>query len=150
MDAAPEAPESASAVASPSWPPVGMTMEWAEAVEQLSRAVTGTTFDSADQALQIADGDEALALRYLTENSPSEIQLQREKVVAAARAAGDVNRVSALKEAEIRRKATGSAQGFFKAFVDVEGQYVDQGYVDEDADAMGKLAKTFKGWFGQK
>ena len=66
---------------------------------------------------------------------------------AAARASGDVGSVSAVKEAELRRKATGSAQDFFKSYVEIEGSYVDAGYVDEDSDAIGKLMKGIKKLF---
>jgi len=110
----------------------------------------GATLQSADSALDEADGDEMLALRYLTEDNVSEIQKRRQLAVQTARENGDLNRVSAIKEAEIRRRATGSAKDFFKGYVEVEGQYVDSGYVDSDADAMGKLANTFKNWFGKK
>ena len=52
-----------------------------------------------------------------------------------------------MKEAELRRKATGSAQDFFQSYVDIEGSYVDAGYVDEDSDAIGKLMKGIKKLF---
>lgn len=125
-----------------------MTPEWAEAVERLSSCIRACTYSVADAALTEADGDEILALRLLTEKNKSEIQQQRELAVERARAAGDTNRVSALREAELRRRVTGSAKGFFKGFVEAEGKYVDQGYVDESSDVMGNLAKKVRGWFG--
>ncbi|CAN8061753.1 unnamed protein product [Agarophyton chilense] len=131
------------------WPPPGMTEEWAEAVQRLSSSIREATFSDADAALQEADGDEALALRYMTESSMSEIKQKRERAVEKARAMGDDKRVDALREAQLRRRATGSAKDFFKGFVEVEGRYVDAGYVDEDSDAMGKLSNAIKGLFGR-
>lgn len=131
------------------WPPPSMTEEWAQAVERLASSVRGSTLEEADKVLVEADGDEELALKYLTEVSVSDIKRQRELAVEKARSEGDANRVDALREAQMRRQATGSARDFFKGFVDVEGTYVDNGYVDEDADMMGKMAKTIKGWFGR-
>lgn len=132
------------------WPPPEMTGEWAEAVERLSNAASLKSPQAADAALQEADGDEKEALRLLMDQNWSDIRRQREEAVARARAAGDLNRVSALKEAELRRKATGSARDFFKGYVENEGRYVDNGYVDDSADAMGKIVGTFKKWFGGK
>lgn len=102
----------------------------------------------ADEALTATDGDESLALRALTEENKSDVQMRRESAVEKARAAGDWKRVSALREAALRRRITGSAREFFKAYVETEGRYVDQGYVDEDSDAMGKFVKKVRGWFG--
>lgn len=132
------------------FPPPEMTEEWAEAVQRLTSSISTCTLSAADAALDAAGGDEDLALRYLTEENKSEVQLQRELVVEKAREAGDVNRVSAIKEAELRRRATGSARDFFKGFVEIEGRYVDQGYVDESADVMGKLKEKLGSWFGGK
>lgn len=132
-----------------SWPPSEMTEEWAAAIDRLVTAVSTASRLEADEALDKADGDEVEALRLLTDDSWTPIRAEREAAVAAARAAGDVGRVSALKEAELRRKATGSARDFFKGYIEIEGQYVDSGYVDESADTMGKIADTFKAWFGK-
>lgn len=132
------------------WPPAGMTAEWAEAVDRLASSIPSATRAVADAALADADGDEMQALELLTQSSGSDIQRQREAAVDKARAAGDTKRVSAIKEAEMRRRATGSAKDFFKGYVEVEGKYVDQGYVDEGADAMGKVTGMIKGWFGRK
>lgn len=144
--AATSAPAAAAPVAS-SGAPEGVTAEWAAAVDRLRGSVQGATWADGDQALSEAEGDEVDALRVLTLMMKSPIQERRERAVEAARAAGQ-NRVSAIKEAEMRRAATGSARDFFKSFVEVEGQYVDQGYVDEDADAMGKVGKWFGKTFG--
>lgn len=132
------------------WPPAEMTEDWVEAVERLVKAVPNSSRPSADAALEQADGDETVALRLLMDSNWSDVRRQREVAVKNARANGDVNRVSAVKEAELRRKATGSAQDFFKAYVETEGSYVDEGYVDEDADAVGKMMKGFKNFFGGK
>lgn len=125
-----------------------MTEEWAAAIERLVKAVPEASVTAADTALDEADGDEAAALRLLMDRNWSDVRRQREQAVMNARANGDVNRVSAVKEAELRRRATGSAADFFKGYVEVEGQYVDSGYVDEDADAYGKMIKGFKNLFG--
>lgn len=130
------------------WPPPEMTSEWADAVQRLANAASLRSPQPADIALQEADGDEREALRLLMDRNWSDTRRKREEAVARARAAGDVNRVSAMKEAELRRKATGSARDFFKGYVENEGTYVDEGYVDDGADAMGKLASKFKKWFG--
>lgn len=130
------------------WPPPEMTEEWADAVRRLVRSVPGASVDDADGALDAADGDEQQALVILMDENWSDIRRQREAAVEEARANGDVNRVSAIKEAELRRKATGSAQDFFKSFVETEGTYVDAGYVDDSADAMGKMVGAMKSLFG--
>lgn len=142
------ADESMQPTESSTWPPPEMTSEWAEAVERLANAASLKSPQPADLALQEADGDEKEALRLLMDRNWTDIRRQREDAVARARAAGDVNRVSALKEAEMRRRATGSARDFFKGYVENEGTYVDSGYVDDSADAMGKLKSKFKKWFG--
>lgn len=134
----------------PTWPPPEMTDEWADAVQRLANAASLKSPQPADIALQEADGDEREALRLLMDQNWSDTRRKREEAVARARAAGDVNRVSAMKEAEMRRIATGSARDFFKGYVENEGTYVDDGYVDDGADAMGKLASKFKKWFGGK
>lgn len=130
------------------WPPPEMTEEWAEAVERLVRAVPNSSRTAADAALDEADGDEPAALRLLMDENWSDVRRQRELAVEKARASGDVNRVSAVKEAELRRRATGSAQDFFKSYVETEGTYIDAGYVDEDADVFGKMKDGFKNLFG--
>lgn len=133
--------------------PEGMNFPWFEALQRLSRA-SGAALPACDAALTTADGDELSALRTLARPSltptPSAIQIQREEAVARARAAGDTGRVSAVKEAELRRIATGSARDYFKSFVDVNGDCVEDGMVDESADVMGKVAQKFKGLFGKK
>ena len=74
----------------------------------------------------------------------SKVWVQREAAVAAARESGDVGRAFAVKEVDLRRKGTGTVQNFFKSYVEIEGSYVDAGYVDEDSDAIGKLMKGIK------
>lgn len=131
------------------WPPAEMTSEWAEAIERLVNAVPSATRSSADIALDEADGDEALALQKLTDSNWSDIRRVREAAVQAARERGDSKRVSALKEGELRRRATGSARDFFKGYVEIEGKYVDEGYVDQDADAFGKMIGAVRNLFGK-
>lgn len=134
----------------PTEPPAGMTEEWFLAVRRLVGATAGSTFVSADAALAASGGDELEALGALTVAARGAAQAGREAAVAAARAGGDVGRVSALKEAELRRAATGSARDYFKGFVEVAGEHVDSGYVDEEADVMARAGKKLKGWFGGK
>ena len=119
-------------------------------MERLSRGVSTATLQDADDALCAADGDEQLALQTLVQTFASDVQQQREAAVIRAREAGDKYRVSAIKEAELRRRATGSARDFFKGYVEIEGSYVDSGYVDEQADFMGNAVKGFKKLFGGK
>jgi hypothetical protein len=123
-----------------------MTEEWYLAARRLQGAVRGSTFAAADVALDAADGDEMAALGLLTDAGSSDIKRQRE---VAAMNAGP-GRVSALKEAELRRVATGSARDFFKGNVEVAGDCVEVGIIDEDADVMGKLSGAFSKLFGKK
>lgn len=94
------------------WPPAGMTEEWAAAVVRLQKSVRGETLSSADGALAAADGDEVEALMILTDESNSSIRRQREMAVQKERESGNDKRVSALKEAQLRRIATGSYRIF--------------------------------------
>jgi hypothetical protein len=135
------------AAATASCPP-GMNEEWYLALRRLQAAAPGATFGEADSALARADGDELDALGLLTVAASSELQRERERAVEAARAAGDSGRVSALKEAELRRLATGSARDYFKGYVDVAGAHVDSGYVDESADFIGRAGRKLRKWFG--
>lgn len=128
--------------------PAGMNPEWYEALRRLQRASPGASLAVVDSALDRADGDEMTALEALTSSSGSALQLQREETVRRARAAGDDKRVSAVKEAELRRIATGSARDYFKGFVEVKGDCVEQGMVDEEADVMAKAGEKLKSWFG--
>jgi hypothetical protein len=123
-----------------------MTAEWFAAAVRLQGAVRGATFDAADAALDAADGDEMAALGMLTAAGSSEIKAQRE---SAAERAGP-RRVSALKEAELRRVATGSARDFFKGNVEVAGDCVEVGMVDEEADFMGKVSRAFGNLFSKR
>lgn len=125
-----------------------MTEAWFLATRRLAAATPGASFAAADAALARADGDEFEALGLLTLAARGDEMVGREAVVEAARAAGDTKRVSALKEAELRRVATGSAKQYFGGFVEVAGQHVDAGYVDEEADVMARAGKRFAKWFG--
>ncbi|KAK3252266.1 hypothetical protein CYMTET_38429 [Cymbomonas tetramitiformis] len=52
---------------------------------------------------------------------------------------------AANKKAGWKSSSTGAA-GFAskrKAYIEVKGEFLDEGYVDEDADVMGKLGKLF-------
>lgn len=138
----------AAAAALPTEAPPGMTEAWFLAARRLAAATPGAGFAAADAALTRADGDEFEALGLLTLAARSDEMVGREAVVEAARSAGDSKRVSALKEAELRRIATGSARNYFGGFVEVAGQHVDSGYVDEEADVMARAGNRFKKWFG--
>lgn len=142
--------ETVSENATKAWPPPEMTEEWAEAVTRLVNSLPTATLQTADAALKESDGDEMTALRLLMDESWSDIRRKREMAVQRARENGDVNRISAVKEAEIRRKATGSARDFFKGYIEVEGAHVDSGYIDDNADVMGKMVGAFKNLFGGK
>lgn len=61
----------------------------------------------------------------------------------------DSARISRVEEARLRRVATGSARDFFKGYVEVAGRHIDQGYVDESADAMGGFVRGVKGLWGK-
>mmetsp|Transcript_28231 Transcript_28231/g.110882 ORF Transcript_28231/g.110882 Transcript_28231/m.110882 type:complete len:115 (+) Transcript_28231:422-766(+) len=86
-------------------------------------------------------GEETLALEKLASMSQMN-RLRGEELKAYE------GRVSLLEEGRLRREATGSAKDFFKSHVEVEGSYVDQGYVDDQADTMGSIKKAFGGIFG--
>lgn len=154
MSAAPApqnpSPAALQPAAAPAACPAGMNEEWYLALRRLQAATPGATFGDADGALGRADGDEFEALGLLTVAARGGLQQAREAAVEAARAGGDEKRVSALKEAELRRRATGSAKDYFKGFVEVAGEHVDSGYEDPDADFMGNAGKKLRQWFGGK
>mmetsp|Transcript_29302 Transcript_29302/g.71356 ORF Transcript_29302/g.71356 Transcript_29302/m.71356 type:complete len:171 (+) Transcript_29302:106-618(+) len=111
-------------------------------IGRISKALPEFTSGAIAEALLDHNMDEEAALAALTARSSA--ALSREETVEKYRQNG-VNRISAMEEAAFRRKATGSASEFFKSSVEVEGQYVENGYVDEGADAMGDLMKRLGG-----
>lgn len=117
---------------------------WAAAVERLSAATPGVPVAEVEAALEEAGGLELKALESLT--AASARIAEREAQIAEYRANG---RISAMEEAALRRRVVGSAGDFFKSFVEVKGAHVDQGYVDESSDAMGKMNKAVQKFFGK-
>eukprot|EP00189_Rhodosorus_marinus_P010112 CAMPEP_0184739876 /NCGR_PEP_ID=MMETSP0315-20130426/2798_1 /TAXON_ID=101924 /ORGANISM="Rhodosorus marinus, Strain UTEX LB 2760" /LENGTH=187 /DNA_ID=CAMNT_0027209073 /DNA_START=101 /DNA_END=664 /DNA_ORIENTATION=+ len=117
------------------------TSVWDETVSSLQNAFPEYSEEEVDTVLMACGGEEAMALEKLA--SMSQINRLRGEELKAFE-----GRVSLLEEGKLRREATGSAKDFFKSHVDVEGSYVDQGYVDEQADTMGSIKKAFGGMFG--
>ncbi|KAJ8901978.1 hypothetical protein NDN08_004179 [Rhodosorus marinus] len=117
------------------------TSVWDETVSSLQNAFPEYSEEDVDTVLMACGGEEAMALEKLA--SMSQINKLRGEELKAFE-----GRVSLLEEGRLRRDATGSAKDFFKSHVDVEGSYVDQGYVDDQADTMGSIKKVFGGMFG--
>jgi len=117
---------------------------WTAALQRLSAATPSVPMAEVEAALEEADGLEMKALELLT--AASQRIAQREAQIAEYRASG---RISAMEEAALRRRVVGSAADFFKSYVEVKGEYVDQGYVDESSDTMGKAAKAVQKFFGK-
>ncbi|GAB0496489.1 hypothetical protein MMPV_007801 [Pyropia vietnamensis] len=117
---------------------------WAAAVKRLSAATPGVPVAEVEAALEESGGLELKALESLT--AASARIAEREAQIAEYRANG---RISAMEEAALRRRVVGSAGDFFKSFVEVKGAHVDQGYVDESSDAMGKMSKAVQKFFGK-
>eukprot|EP00168_Porphyra_purpurea_P005550 TRINITY_DN1661_c0_g1_i1.p1 TRINITY_DN1661_c0_g1~~TRINITY_DN1661_c0_g1_i1.p1 ORF type:complete len:219 (-),score=63.40 TRINITY_DN1661_c0_g1_i1:145-801(-) len=117
---------------------------WTAALGRLSAATPSVPMAEVEAALEEADGIEMKALELLT--ASSERIAQREAQIVEYRASG---RISAMEEAALRRRVVGSAADFFKSYVEVKGEYVDQGYVDESSDTMGKAAKAVQQFFGK-
>lgn len=117
---------------------------WMAAVKRLSAATPGVPMAEVEAALEESDGLEMKALEMLT--AASARIAEREAQIADYRASG---RISAMEEAALRRRVVGSAGDFFKSFVEVKGAHVDQGYVDESSDAMGKMGKAVQSFFGK-
>lgn len=117
---------------------------WTAAVKRLSAATPGVPMAEVEVALEESDGLELKALEILT--AASARIAEREAQIADYRASG---RISAMEEAALRRRVVGSAGDFFKSFVEVKGAHVDQGYVDESSDAMGKMGKAVQKFFGK-
>jgi len=56
-----------------------------------------------------------------------------------------------LAQNQLFKKSAGTSQNFFKNFVDVQGEYVESGYVDQNAaDPMSQMSNFFGGLFGKK
>merc|ERR1712023_476126 len=56
-----------------------------------------------------------------------------------------------LAQNQLFKKAAGTSNNFFKSFVDVKGEYVDSGYVDDSAaDPMSQIKNFWGGVFGVK
>uniref|UniRef100_A0A7S2ZQD1 CUE domain-containing protein n=2 Tax=Rhodosorus marinus TaxID=101924 RepID=A0A7S2ZQD1_9RHOD len=117
------------------------TSVWEETVTSLQNAFPEYSEEEVDTVLMACGGEETLALEKLASMSQMN-RLRGEELKAYE------GRVSLLEEGRLRREATGSAKDFFKSHVEVEGSYVDQGYVDDQADTMGSIKKAFGGIFG--
>lgn len=117
---------------------------WTAALQRLSAATPGVPKAEVEAALEETDGLELKALELLT--AASARIAEREAEIAGFRASG---RISAMEEAALRRRVVGSAGDFFKSYVEVKGDYVDAGYVDESSDTMGKVGKAVQQFFGK-
>eukprot|EP00188_Purpureofilum_apyrenoidigerum_P002526 Plantae.Rhodophyta-Purpureofilum_apyrenoidigerum.ctg2591.p1 GENE.Plantae.Rhodophyta-Purpureofilum_apyrenoidigerum.ctg2591~~Plantae.Rhodophyta-Purpureofilum_apyrenoidigerum.ctg2591.p1 ORF type:complete len:179 (-),score=44.90 Plantae.Rhodophyta-Purpureofilum_apyrenoidigerum.ctg2591:99-635(-) len=119
----------------------GMTSVWDETIKSLNKAFPEYSWENVEKILYATGGDEARALERLA--SSSVMTKERQEMVNKYK-----GRVTVMEEGRMRRRATGSARDFFKAYVDVEGSYIEQGYVDKDADVMSSIRKTFGNLFG--
>lgn len=117
---------------------------WTAAIKRLSAATPGVPMAEVEAALKESDGLEMKALEMLT--AASTRIAEREAQIAEYRESG---RISAMEEAALRRRVVGSAGDFFKSYVEVKGEFVDQGYVDESSDTMGKVGKAVQKFFGK-
>ena len=119
-------PSTSSAAATPSSRPI-ITNERTQKISELLQLNPDLDYAGASATLAAANDDLEKALELLD----------------------DTGKVSKLELARLRRTATGSARDFFKGYVEVRGQHIDTGYVDENADAMGNFVKGVKGWWNK-
>mmetsp|Transcript_6650 Transcript_6650/g.14207 ORF Transcript_6650/g.14207 Transcript_6650/m.14207 type:complete len:213 (+) Transcript_6650:121-759(+) len=124
---------------------VGFDISLEEAVRRISIALPEYTEEEIKAEIARRSNNDELALLELTKNSAG--AKENEERIARFRENG---RISAMQEAELRRRVTGSARDFFKTQIEVKGEYVDAGYVDDSADAMGSFMTKVGGWFGFK
>mmetsp|Transcript_9999 Transcript_9999/g.26663 ORF Transcript_9999/g.26663 Transcript_9999/m.26663 type:complete len:210 (+) Transcript_9999:301-930(+) len=124
---------------------VGYDISLEEALRRISIALPEYTKEEIEATIEKNGNDDEKALLELTRNSRG-AQAYEDRI-AQYRESG---RISAMQEAQLRRRVTGSARDFFKSFVDVKGEYVDAGYVDESADVMGSFVSKVGGWLGLK
>eukprot|EP00186_Timspurckia_oligopyrenoides_P003740 CAMPEP_0182441358 /NCGR_PEP_ID=MMETSP1172-20130603/284_1 /TAXON_ID=708627 /ORGANISM="Timspurckia oligopyrenoides, Strain CCMP3278" /LENGTH=227 /DNA_ID=CAMNT_0024635565 /DNA_START=72 /DNA_END=755 /DNA_ORIENTATION=+ len=123
---------------------VGVDTTLEEAIWRIKSALPEYTEKQIKDCLDQYKGDDEKALDELIRTS-TQLSEAQEKRIEEYRKKG---RISASQEAQLRRRVIGSAKDFFKSYIEVKGEYVDQGYVDEKSDVMGGIMSKVSGFFG--
>ncbi|KAA8494150.1 hypothetical protein FVE85_4125 [Porphyridium purpureum] len=113
---------------------VGFDTTQEEAMNRLQMSLPEFDEETIEKALAEAGGNDEVALSKLVAKCSA--VAEREQAIAKFKERG---RISAVEEAMLRRRVIGSAKDFFKTQIEVQGSYVDAGYVSDDPDPVGEF-----------